>query len=57
MGDTILYAAMFSASVLSGMLGVGVAFAAVPILGIAGMDLVNGIQPIALFLNGVTARF
>lgn len=55
--DTILYAAMFSASVLSGMLGVGVAFAAVPILGIAGMDLVNSIQPIALFLNGVTALF
>src|SRR5574342_633424 len=57
MGDAILYIAMFSASVLSGMLGVGVAFAAVPILGIAGMDLVNGIQPIALFLNGVTALF
>jgi uncharacterized membrane protein YfcA len=54
---TILCAAMFSASVLSGMLGVGVAFAAVPILGIAGMDLVNSIQPIALFLNGVTALF
>jgi uncharacterized protein len=54
---TILCAAMFSASVLSGMLGVGVAFAAVPILGIAGMDLVNGVQPIALFLNGVTALF
>jgi len=57
MGDAILYIAMFSASVLSGVLGVGVAFAAVPILGIAGMDLVNGIQPIALFLNGVTALF
>jgi len=57
MGDAILYAAMFSASVLSGMLGVGVAFAAVPILGIAGMDLVNSIQPVALFLNGVTAMF
>jgi uncharacterized protein len=55
MGDAILYAAMFSASVLSGMLGVGVAFAAVPILGIAGMDLANSIQPLALFLNGVTA--
>src|SRR6267142_1900762 len=54
---TILCAAMFSASVLSGMLGVGVAFAAVPILGIAGLDLVNSVQPIALFLNGVTALF
>ena len=57
MENVILYAAMFSASVLSGMLGVGVAFAAVPILGIAGMDLLNGIQPVALFLNGVTALF
>jgi hypothetical protein len=54
---TILCAAMFSVSVLSGMLGVGVAFAAVPILGIAGLDLVNGVQPIALFLNGITALF
>lgn len=57
MGDAILYVAMFSASALSGMLGVGVAFAAVPILGITEMDLVNSIQPIALFLNGVTALF
>jgi uncharacterized protein len=57
MGDAILYVAMFSASVLSGMLGVGVAFAAVPILGIAGMDFANNIQPLALFLNGVTALF
>jgi uncharacterized protein len=57
MGDAVLYVAMFSASVLSGMLGVGVAFAAVPILGIAGMDLANSVQPLALFLNGVTALF
>ena len=57
MVETIVCAAMFSASLLSGMLGVGVAFAAVPILGIAGMDLVTSVQPIALFLNGVTALF
>ena len=55
MGDAILYVAMFSASVLSGMLGVGVGFAAVPILGVTGMGLGNGVQPAALLLNGVTA--
>jgi uncharacterized membrane protein YfcA len=55
--DFLLYAAMFCASAVSGMLGIGVAFAAVPILGIGDMDLVNAIQPIALFLNGVTALF
>ena len=55
MGNTILYAAMFSASVLSGMLGIGVAFAAVPILGLTGASPASGIVPLALFLNGVTA--
>lgn len=55
MGDAILYAAMFSASVLSGILGVGVAFAAVPILGMAGGGPIDSIQQIALLLNGVTA--
>lgn len=39
MGNAILYAVTSSASVLSVMLGVGVAFAAVPILGSAGMSL------------------
>jgi uncharacterized protein len=57
MVDVVLYGAIFSASVVSGMLGIGVAFAAIPILGIGGMDLINEIQPIALFLNGVTALF
>lgn len=42
-------------AVVSGMLGVGVAFAAIPILSLGGMDLVHQVQPIALFLNGVTA--
>jgi len=55
--DAVLYVAIFSASVISGMLGIGVAFAAIPILGIGNMDLINEIQPIALFLNGVTALF
>jgi len=39
------------------MLGIGVAFAAIPILGVGNMNLINEIQPIALFLNGVTALF
>lgn len=56
-GDFMVYAAIFSASVVSGMLGIGVAFAAVPILGIVNLDLIHQIQPIALFLNGVTALF
>ena len=49
--------ALFCASVLSGMLGIGVAFAAIPILSIHGGDLVHELQPVALFLNGVTALF
>jgi uncharacterized protein len=55
--NAVLYVAIFSASVISGMLGIGVAFAAIPILGVGNMGLVNEIQPIALFLNGVTALF
>ena len=57
MTDLILCAGIFSASVVSGMLGIGVAFAAIPMLGAGGMDLVSQIQPIALFLNGLTALF
>lgn len=47
--------AIASMAVVSGMLGTGVAFAAIPILSMGGMDLVHQVQPIALFLNGVTA--
>ena len=57
LGDIVLYTAIFAASVVSGMLGIGVAFAAVPILGVVNLDLIHQIQPIALFLNGVTALF
>jgi uncharacterized protein len=57
MTDLILCAGIFSASVVSGMLGIGVAFAAIPILGIGGLDLVTQIQPSALFLNALTALF
>jgi hypothetical protein len=44
-------------SVASGMLGLGVAFAAVPFLGLFLRDLVHEVQPLSLFLNGVTALF
>ncbi len=44
-------------SVVSGMLGLGVAFAAVPFLAFFMADLVHEIQPLSLFLNGVTALF
>lgn len=39
------------------MLGIGVAFAAIPILSMSAGDLVHEVQPVALFLNGVTAFF
>jgi uncharacterized membrane protein YfcA len=44
-------------SVASGMLGLGVAFAAVPFLGLFLHDLVHEVQPLSLILNGVTALF
>ena len=39
------------------MLGIGVAFAAVPFLSLYMPDLVNQVQPLSLILNGVTAFF
>jgi hypothetical protein len=44
-------------SFASGMLGLGVAFAAVPFLGLFLHDLVHEVQPLSLVLNGVTALF
>lgn len=44
-------------SIASGMLGLGVAFAAVPFLGLFMADLVHEVQPLSLFLNGITALF
>ncbi len=44
-------------SVVSGMLGLGVAFAAVPFLGLFLPDLVHQVQPLSLLLNGLTALF
>lgn len=57
MGNLFLSLLIFVVSVVSGMLGIGVAFAAIPILGIHSQDLVHEVQPIALFLNGITALF
>ena len=55
--NVLLALLIFVASVISGMLGIGVAFAAIPILGMHSQDLVHEVQPIALFLNGITALF
>jgi uncharacterized membrane protein YfcA len=56
--ETIVIASgLFVLSLVSGMLGLGVAFAAVPFLGFFMTDLVHQIQPLILFLNGVTALF
>jgi len=51
---TIISAGLFLLAFVSGMLGLGVAFAAVPFLGIFISDLVHQVQPLSL-LNGVTA--
>ncbi len=42
-------------SFVSGMLGLGVAFSAIPFLGLFMKDLVHEVQPLSLLLNGVTA--
>ena len=44
-------------SVISGMLGLGVAFSAVPFLGLFLPDLVHQVMPLSLLLNGLTALF
>ncbi len=58
MNDTAVMAIGLAVlSVASGMLGLGVAFAAVPFLGLFLHDLVHEVQPLSLILNGVTALF
>lgn len=42
---------------LSGMMGLGVAFAAIPFLSLFMSDLVHQVQPLTLLLNGLTALF
>jgi uncharacterized membrane protein YfcA len=54
---TIMAVGLGVLSIASGMLGLGVAFAAVPFLGFFLTDLVHEVQPLSLFLNGVTALF
>ncbi|WP_038041264.1 sulfite exporter TauE/SafE family protein [Thermodesulfobacterium hveragerdense] len=51
----ILTVGLFILSVVSGMLGLGVAFAAIPFLGLFLQDLIHQIQPLSLLLNGITA--
>ncbi|WP_322822945.1 sulfite exporter TauE/SafE family protein [Chloroflexus sp.] len=55
--ETILIIGLLILSIASGMLGLGVAFAAVPFLGLFMTDLVHEVQPLSLFLNGITAMF
>lgn len=53
----IIAAGLAALSIASGMLGLGVAFAAVPFLGFFLHDLVHEVQPLSLLLNGITALF
>lgn len=53
----IIILGLFILATVSGMLGLGVAFAAVPFLGLFLPDLVHQIQPLSLLLNGITAMF
>src|SRR5512145_1481411 len=55
--NMIIVSGILVLSVVSGMLGLGVAFAAVPFLGLFLPDLVHQVQPLSLLLNGVTALF
>jgi len=53
----IMTAGLAMLAVISGMLGLGVAFSAVPFLSLFLPDLVNQVQPLTLLLNGLTALF
>lgn len=55
MDSLALVPLLLGLSFLSGMLGLGVAFVAIPVLGLFGYDLIDVIQPWALLLNGLTA--
>lgn len=55
--EFILIIGLLILSIASGMLGLGVAFAAVPFFGLFMTDLVHEVQPLSLFLNGITAMF
>ena len=51
----ILTTLLFALSFLAGMLGLGVAFIATPVLGLFGYELKHVIMPWSLMLNGLTA--
>jgi uncharacterized membrane protein YfcA len=53
----IMVIGLFVLATFSGMLGLGVAFAAVPFLSLFLPDLVHQVQPLSLLLNGITATF
>ncbi len=55
--NLVLVVGLLLLAVVSGMLGLGVAFAAVPFLSLFLPDLVHQVQPLSLLLNGVTALF
>jgi hypothetical protein len=51
----LIPALLFALSFLAGMMGLGVAFIATPIMGLFGFDLKHVIMPWSLWLNGLTA--
>lgn len=51
----VLTALLFALSFLAGLLGLGVAFIATPVLGLFGYELKHVIMPWSLMLNGLTA--
>jgi len=53
----VIIIGLFLLSIVSGMLGLGVAFAAVPFLSLFLSGLVHQVQPLSLLLNGLTALF
>ena len=55
--NIIIIIGLLVLSTISGMLGLGVAFSAVPFLGLFLPDLVHQVQPLSLLLNGLTALF
>ncbi|WP_234553637.1 sulfite exporter TauE/SafE family protein [Thermus caliditerrae] len=55
--NLLVISGLFLLAGVSGMLGLGVAFAAVPFLSLFLPDLVHQVQPLSLLLNGVTALF
>jgi uncharacterized membrane protein YfcA len=51
----VITSLLFVLSFVAGMMGLGVAFIATPVLGLFGFELKNVIMPWSLWLNGLTA--